>query len=361
MPVVTETTTSSTTTPNPLPPWLTTRSPLSFLPGLYDFDIKITPPPARIPVTAPDSTTTRTTTTTTTTTTTVTTTTTTPTTTTRVSRPSVKAVTEQVDPAVERVEEKQSEYYTSERRDDSEVMIVKMPPPTPAAPHVGPMSPLRLCPPRNIRALRWSWTVPGGVARQACPPGTTGEASWTCGLTVDPGTGASSPAWSPASPDLSQCQSVWMEKIISELRTSDLIINLANDLMQYVSVNALYGKDITSAIDAMTIIAEKMQYQLREIPTREQREAMVMELVQSLTKIASFLLADKNLPAWQDLPAAQQTRFLTNFISALERTGSLLPGVVEADQEVSMSSDNLRKLQMTFLVQISISNINLSG
>ena len=64
-----------------------------------------------------------------------------------------------------------------------------------------------------------------------------------------------------------------MEKIISELRTSDLIINLANDLMQYVSVNALYGKDITSAIDAMTIIAEKMQYQLREIPTREQREA----------------------------------------------------------------------------------------
>merc|ERR1719192_3180777 len=169
-------------------------------------------------------------------------------------------------------------------------MIVKMPPPTPAAPHVGPMSPLRLCPPRNIRALRWSWTVPGGVARQACPPGTTGEASWTCGLTVDPGTGAASPVWSPSSPDLSHCQSVWMEKIISELRTSDLIINLANDLMQYVSVNALYGKDITSAIDAMTIIAEKMQYQLREIPTREQREAMVMELVQSLTKIASFLL-----------------------------------------------------------------------
>ena len=152
-----------------------------------------------------------------------------------------------------------------------------------------------------------------------------------------------------------------MEKIISELRTSDLIINLANDLMQYVSVNALYGKDITSAIDAMTIIAEKMQYQLREIPTREQREAMVMELVQSLTKIASFLLADKNLPAWQDLPAAQQTRFLTNFISALEKTGSLLPGVVEADQEVSMSSDNLCELQMTFLAKISISTINLSG
>merc|ERR1712012_259930 len=79
-------------------------------------------------------------------------------------------------------------------------------------------------------------------------------------------------------------------------------------------------------------------------------EAMVMELVQSLTKIASNLLSDTNLAAWQDLPRSQQTRFLTNFVSALERTGTLLPGVVEADQEVSMSSDNLCKLQITFLV-----------
>ena len=141
-----------------------------------------------------------------------------------------------------------------------------------------------------------------------------------------------------------------MEKIIRDLRKSELIINLANDLMQYVSVNALYGGDVKSTIDAMTIIAEKMQYQVRAIPTREQREAMVMELVQSLTKIGSHLVSDVNLAAWQDLPRDQQTRFLTNFISALERTGGLLPGLVEADQEVSVSNDNLRKLQITFLV-----------
>ena len=110
------------------------------------------------------------------------------------------------------------------------------------------------------------------------------------------------------------------------------------------------GGDVKSAIDAMTIITEKMQYQVRAIPTREQREAMVMELVQSLTKIGSHLVSDVNLAAWQDLPRDQQTRFLTNFISALERTGGLLPDVVEADQEVSVSSDNLRKLQITFLV-----------
>ena len=245
--------------------------------------------------------------------------------------------------------------YTSDRNTEqggivSIVRISTLPSvePTPPAPHTGTThtSVTPQCPPRHIRALNWGWTQPGSEVRQSCPPGTQGEARWTCRA----GSGDDeAPTWEPPSPDLSQCQSVWMEKIITELKTSDLIINLANDLMQYVSVNALYGKDITSAIDAMTIIAEKMQYQLREIPTREQREAMVMELVQSLTKIASFLLSDQNLPAWQDLPVSQQTRFLTNFISALERTGSLLPGVVEPDQEVSMSSDNLRELQMKLL------------
>merc|ERR1712106_578269 len=51
-----ETSTSTTTTPNPLPPWLTTRSTISFYPGLFDLDI--TPPPRRVPFTAPAETTT---------------------------------------------------------------------------------------------------------------------------------------------------------------------------------------------------------------------------------------------------------------------------------------------------------------
>ena len=267
-----------------------------------------------------------------------------------------------------RAEERDSDklVYTSEGSTNDTVKIVlsTLPPPPDTGDslgHRGTVSPLQMCPPRNIRALAWTWTRPGTLARQACPPGTVGVARWSC---VGGRSSEDTPTWAPASPDLSDCQSVWMEKIIRDLRKSELIINLANDLMQYVSVNALYGGDIKSAIDAMTIIAEKMQYQLRDIPTREQREAMVMELVQSLTKIGSYLLSETNLAAWQDLPRDQQTRFLTNFISAMERTGGLLPGVVEADQEVSVSSDNLRKLQITFLVdpdlQISIFYIYLS-
>ena len=239
--------------------------------------------------------------------------------------------------------------YTSDRSSNDSVKIIlsTLPPlhdkvrnnisPS-VSPHSGTVSPLSMCPPRNIRALSWSWTKPGVEAILGCPQGTSGLARWRC---VGARNGRSTPHWSTPSPDLSECQSVWMEKIIRELKKSELIINLANDLMQYVSVNALYGGDIKSAIDAMTIIAEKMHYQLRSIPTMEQREAMVMELVQSVTKTASSLLSDGNIPAWQDLPLSQQNRFLSNFIVALEKTGALLPGAVALDQEVSMSSDNL--------------------
>ena len=260
----------------------------------------------------------------------------------------------------QREEERKRLAYSSFSSQEEEVRvhISTLAPAPSVAPHMDTISPLSMCPPRNIGALSWSWSRPGSTASLACPPGTTGSATWTCSSSSS---GSGTPQWATPSPDLSDCQSLWMAKIIRELRKSELILGLASELMQYVSANPLYGGDIKSAVNAMTIITEKMQYQLEKVPTVEQREAMVMELVQSLTKIGSFLLSDKNLPAWQDLPTAQQTRFLTNFISALEKTGSLLPGVVEADQEVSMSSDNLRKLQMTFLVQISISNINLSG
>merc|ERR1719206_366034 len=385
-----ETSTSTTTTPNPLPPWLTTRSTISFYPGLFDLDI--TPPPRRVPFTAPAQTTIISEPTEAATTKVIQTSTAEVVTTLNqgidelmddavteilevtgnrslvdrhpnrmsISHPLEKEMSTVSSSAEEDtqtprptsedeisvVHETDKLFYTLDRSSNDSVKLILSTLPSmhdkvrnnvspSVSPHSGTVSPLSMCPPRNIRALSWSWTKPGTEAILGCPQGTSGLARWSC---VGEGGTAH---WATPSPDLSDCQSGWMEKIILELRKSELIINLANDLMQYVSVNALYGSDIKSSIDAMTIIAEKMQYQLKSIPTMEQREAMVMELVQSVTKTASSLLSDGNIPAWQDLPVLQQNRFLSNFIVALEKTGSLLPGAVALDQEVSMSSDNL--------------------
>ena len=132
-----------------------------------------------------------------------------------------------------------------------------------------------------------------------------------------------------------------MAKIIRELRKSELILGLASELMQYVSANPLYGGDIKSAVNAMTIITEKMQYQLEKVPTLEQREAMVMELAQATVKTASSLLSPENLPAWQDLPTSQRSKFVSHLVSTLERAGSLLPASLPPDREASVSSSNV--------------------
>jgi hypothetical protein len=199
------------------------------------------------------------------------------------------------------------------------------------------------CPPCKIRALSWRWTRAGAVAIMLCPPGTTGLAHWSC-VVVE--TDRSGPAQlDTPSPDLGQCESNWMSKIHEDLKKTDYVVNIANDMVQYIGANALYFGDIKLAIIAIGIIAEKMQVQLSSIPTQEQKEAVVMKIVQSIKKTASILLSDHMLPAWQDLHRPEQMKFLSHFLKVLANTGTILSKAMTRDREASISSQNIRKYQ----------------
>merc|ERR1712038_2184744 len=379
-PYTTESTTMTSSTGPPLPPWLTTRPPVSFFPGLRDLDIR-----PRVPFTLAEDTTKLPSTSTPSPVETLSTETErvvtvtdkiieeeeeeiSDVTTTEITADAVKNIEierrkqEEEEARMEkareqmerrrkeeeqrRVEEEEREEerkrlaYSSFTKEEEEVRVhISTLAPSPSvAPHMDTISPLSMCPPRNIRALSWSWSRPGSTASLACPPGTTGSATWTCSSSSS---GSGTPQWATPSPDLSDCQSLWMAKIIRELRKSELILGLASELMQYVSANPLYGGDIKSAVNAMTIITEKMQYQLEKVPTLEQREAMVMELAQATVKTASSLLSPENLPAWQDLPTSQRSKFVSHLVSTLDRAGSLLPNSLSPDREASVSSSNV--------------------
>ena len=59
----------------------------------------------------------------------------------------------------------------------------------------------------------------------------------------------------------------------------------------YVDINEYCHKGPFCLLTcSLSIISEKMDYQLRGIPTVRQRETMVMEVAQSLSKVASVLL-----------------------------------------------------------------------
>lgn len=207
------------------------------------------------------------------------------------------------------------------------------------------------CPPWRVRSVSWPSTTAGTEIVVACPVGTRGLARWKCQLAATNASGKSpvSAVWEPVGmPDLSGCQSIWMSSILTDLRKSDAVVTIAVDLIQYVSANPLYGGDISGGVSAMTIIGEKLKCQLDTIPTPGQREAMVVEVAQSLVHTASSLLNVDNLAAWTDLPASRRGRALVAFMAALERTGHLLPGAISAGPEVSISSKNVCTYVITF-------------
>jgi len=204
------------------------------------------------------------------------------------------------------------------------------------------------CIPVVIRSLSWPPTHPGSVAQVQCPAGTRGLAHWACGNSA-----VDQPSWLTQQPDLSECQSYWIDKIILELRKSDSIVTIAQDMVDYVRVNTLYGGDIIAIIKAMTIITEKLDFQVRNIPTLDQREAMAMEVAQSISKVASNLLEVKNLSAWKDLPSRLRTKLISSFISSLQQFLLILPRTIANDREVSLSSPNL----LMVLKKMSFRNI----
>jgi hypothetical protein len=219
------------------------------------------------------------------------------------------------------------------------------------APQAAPPAAVTKCPPRRVRTVSWPWTAVGTTAEVACPVGTRGTARWRCSLSSGGGggrnakeTAAIAAVWEPAAaPDLSECQSTWMGRILADLRKSDAVGTIAADLVQYVTANPLYGGDVAAAVSAMTIVGEKLEYQLAAIPTMEQREVMVVEVAQSLVRTASGLLDVDSLAAWRDLPPRVRGRTLAAFLAALERAGHLLPRAIPADREVSISSQNVCK------------------
>lgn len=122
---------------------------------------------------------------------------------------------------------------------------------------------LYCAPQTSARNLHWNYTRAGRVAKQKCPDGFLGEASWRC----DAEKLRFLPAWSP---DFSQCRLGWLERLSQQLdrmldspgkqqqsapemmrAQNELILKqVLTDLTLLVRTNELFGDDI-ERIDIM--------------------------------------------------------------------------------------------------------------
>ncbi len=92
-------------------------------------------------------------------------------------------------------------------------------------------------------------------------------------------------------------------------------------------------------------MASQMRSELPEIPTREQRSAVVAELVQSVVKTASHSFDTSK--AWMDLPGHRlRSDALAGLIDAVQELGVLAGEAlikVDSEEEVTFAAENTRK------------------
>ncbi|XP_065545749.1 adhesion G protein-coupled receptor L3 isoform X5 [Lathamus discolor] len=100
-------------------------------------------------------------------------------------------------------------------------MTTHLPPASSQLPPAGSES----CDPMEARDIMWSRTRQGQVAKQPCPMGSIGVATFRC-LAPDG-------IWEPQGPDLSNCSSPWINHI-----TQKAMVETVNNLLQPQALNA---------------------------------------------------------------------------------------------------------------------------
>ncbi|XP_068917391.1 latrophilin Cirl-like isoform X4 [Tenebrio molitor] len=192
------------------------------------------------------------------------------------------------------------------------------------------------CVSKTVRSIVWNWTKVNSTDIQPCPGGTTGFAKWKCIETN------SSPTWYPATPDLSQCRSVWLTSLEQRIMAGrDPLVSITNDLAQVTSSKTLYGGDMMITTKIIQKMAQKMSQDIQTFPDTRQREAIVTEMLNDVVKTGSNLLDSSQHPSWRDLSYKEQMRVATSLLIGLEENAFLLADTVMRKKTVDQIVKNI--------------------
>ncbi|XP_067138973.1 latrophilin Cirl-like isoform X3 [Centruroides vittatus] len=173
-----------------------------------------------------------------------------------------------------------------------------------------------MCSPVHSRTLFWNWTKAGEVAVQRCPGGAIGEAKWSCSY--------SDVTWTPASPDLSQCSSVWVDNLKNRIERGDSVVSIAAELGVITRNKVLYGGDVSQTAQIMHRLVEKMADKVQDVPDDKQRHQVLQELLESVTEVSSNLLEEDHKESWGDLSSVEQKHVASMILENLEQSGWML-------------------------------------
>ncbi|NXL35484.1 AGRL3 protein, partial [Glaucidium brasilianum] len=201
------------------------------------------------------------------------------------------------------------------------------------------------CDPMEARDIMWSRTRQGQVAKQPCPMGSIGVATFRC-LAPDG-------LWEPQGPDLSNCSSPWINHITQKMKSGEMAANIARELAEHTK-NHLYAGDIAYSVSAMVQLVNLLDVQLRNLTPGgkdsaarslnklQKRERSCRAYVQAMVETVNNLLQPQALNAWKDLNASEQQRAATKLLDTVEDSAFVLADNLLKTDIVRENTDNIQ-------------------
>lgn len=220
------------------------------------------------------------------------------------------------------------------------------------------------CGPTTARNLFWNFTRVGEINVQPCPGGATGIAKWRCAQSERPIAAADAivtnnnknrymsdddetnnrVVWQPATPDLTQCRSLWLNSLeVRVQQRESSVVSIANELSQVTNSKTLYGGDMLVTTKIIQMMSEKMTYDIETYPDQKLREGIVSELLNGVVKTGSNLLDETQHLSWLDLSFEDQMRVATALLTGLEDNAFLLAATIARERNVVQKVKNICK------------------
>ncbi|CAH0731584.1 unnamed protein product, partial [Brenthis ino] len=149
------------------------------------------------------------------------------------------------------------------------------------------------------------------------------------------------PEWHGATPDLSECRSVWLNSLEARVREGESLLSISNDLAQVTSSNTLYGGDMMTTTNIMKKLAQRMSQNVQTFTDPSQKEAIVTDMLFGVIKTGSNLLEESQRACWSDLSADAQNRVASALLTQLEENAFLLADAITTEKTILQTVKNI--------------------
>ncbi|XP_075719986.1 adhesion G protein-coupled receptor L3 isoform X2 [Rhinoderma darwinii] len=195
------------------------------------------------------------------------------------------------------------------------------------------------------REIMWFKTRQGQTAKQPCPLGTVGVATYTCN--------APDGVWNSQGPDLSNCSSPWISHIAQKLKSLETAANIARELSEHTR-GRLNAGDITYSVRAMDQLVDLLDVQLRNLTPGgkdsaarslnklQKRERSCRAYVQAMVETVNNLLQPQAKDAWQDLTEKDQVRAATMLLDIVEEGAFVLADNLLKTDIIRENTENIQ-------------------